>query len=512
MTFKCNLANWQSQRQADVKCRFQQSQTSEIVHRTDQSSERLGYKEFAWERNWYPVAISADVDGSKPIPVTLLGKKLVLWEVSEGEWSCVSDRCAHRYAPLSEGRVQDGDIQCAYHGWQYNSKGQCTRIPQAEDASACCSSAASVEAFPTRTRAGAVWVWPDSSATAAVDSSLAQPSIDTVLEDLLEYIDWYIRDFPYGYAGLTEMLLDPSHCPFTLHGIGLFNRDQGKPMPSTLTECNTEGPTARISVECARAFRPAGHPYDATVTFNSPCHITHDFVGANGHVIHGMYILPVAPGRSRLFYWHKAGSPGGASLDRLKSLRAPFGAGKGQLQRLVAAAEQFCVAYERCKRHMYLHPIFEAVGGLLHGQEQNMRGGESQAGFYMPSSADLLVTKFYAWLLGSAGGGPAWPPGTPPLPPPQTDREALLSRRHQHVANCPSCQTMLALNHRVHLAATVGSLLGLTAMVLCITFGSPWYLCAAALALAFWSWKKRSQSVAWGTQFGFVDYVHANRN
>lgn len=43
-------------------------------------------------------------------------------------------------------------------------------------------------------------------------------------QESLEYIDWYIRDFPYGYAGLMEMLLDPSHCPFTLHGIGLFNR------------------------------------------------------------------------------------------------------------------------------------------------------------------------------------------------------------------------------------------------------------------------------------------------
>lgn len=30
----------------------------------------------------------------------------------------------------AEGRVKDGDIQCAYHGWQYNSRGQCTRIPQ----------------------------------------------------------------------------------------------------------------------------------------------------------------------------------------------------------------------------------------------------------------------------------------------------------------------------------------------------------------------------------------------
>lgn len=58
----------------------------------------------------------------------------------------------------------------------------------------------------------------------------------------------------------------------------------------------------------------------------------------------------------------------------------------------------------------------------------------------------------------------------------------------------------------------VGILLGLAAMVFCISFGSPWYLCAAALALAYWSWKKRSQSAAWGRQFGFVDYVHADRN
>ncbi len=163
---KCSLAFRQSKRQAYIRCNFKQNQTAETTQSIDQSNERVGKKDFAWECNWYPVAILADVDGSKPIPVTLLGKKLVLWEVSRGEWSCVSDRCAHRYAPLSgllneilrialptgacirlapnmqhvldacmhvdaaEGRVKDGNIQCAYHGWQYNGKGQCTRIPQ----------------------------------------------------------------------------------------------------------------------------------------------------------------------------------------------------------------------------------------------------------------------------------------------------------------------------------------------------------------------------------------------
>lgn len=80
-------------------------------------------------------------------------------------------------------------------------------------------------------------------------------------------------------------------------------------------------------------------------------------------------------------------------------------------------------------------------------------------------------------------------------------RQGLLSNMHQSSVE----QTSVC-------CLKVGSLLGLGAMVLCIAFGSPWYLCAAALALAFWSWRKRSQSIAWGRQFGFVDYVHANHN
>ena len=100
---------------------------------------------------------------------------------------------------------------------------------------------------------------------------------------------------------------------------------------------------------------------------------------------------------------------------------------------------------------------FHCLTGRFGMQEQNLSGAGSQAGFHMPSSADLLVTEFYGWLLGSAGGGPCWPPRTPPLPPPETNREALLSREHQHVANCPSCQTMLAVNGHMQLASKVST-------------------------------------------------------
>ena len=35
-----------------------------------------------------------------------------------------------RLAKLSEGQVIDGQLECLYHGWQFNGSGQCTRIPQ----------------------------------------------------------------------------------------------------------------------------------------------------------------------------------------------------------------------------------------------------------------------------------------------------------------------------------------------------------------------------------------------
>lgn len=41
----------------------------------------------------------------------LLGKELVLWRDGQGRWTCFDDRCPHRAAPLTEGRVEkDGSL------------------------------------------------------------------------------------------------------------------------------------------------------------------------------------------------------------------------------------------------------------------------------------------------------------------------------------------------------------------------------------------------------------------
>ncbi|GAB1364170.1 hypothetical protein MASR1M32_34060 [Rhodobacter sp.] len=76
---------------------------------------------------WQAVALSRDI-GKKPRQVWWNGTPLVLFRGAEG-LAALHDRCPHRHAPLSGGRVVGGSVECPYHGWRFDGAGQCTAIP-----------------------------------------------------------------------------------------------------------------------------------------------------------------------------------------------------------------------------------------------------------------------------------------------------------------------------------------------------------------------------------------------
>ena len=43
-----------------------------------------------------------------------------------------------RLAPLSEGRIQNGNLACNYHGWEFDRKGACLANPQVGPLLPCC--------------------------------------------------------------------------------------------------------------------------------------------------------------------------------------------------------------------------------------------------------------------------------------------------------------------------------------------------------------------------------------
>jgi len=68
----------------------------------------------------------------EPHPFCLLGQKIVLWLDGGGNPAAVADRCCHRTAQLSLGKVVDGVVQCPYHGWEFDRAGACVKVPQLE--------------------------------------------------------------------------------------------------------------------------------------------------------------------------------------------------------------------------------------------------------------------------------------------------------------------------------------------------------------------------------------------
>jgi vanillate O-demethylase monooxygenase subunit len=79
---------------------------------------------------WHPVARVADLEAGDVVPVTLLGRGLVLWRDHRGAFGLVDDLCSHRGTRLSLGTVVDACVRCPYHGWSFDADGRCREIPQ----------------------------------------------------------------------------------------------------------------------------------------------------------------------------------------------------------------------------------------------------------------------------------------------------------------------------------------------------------------------------------------------
>jgi phenylpropionate dioxygenase-like ring-hydroxylating dioxygenase large terminal subunit len=82
---------------------------------------------------WYVVAKSVQVRQGEILPVTILGRRLVLWRNAEGQVCCVEDFCPHRGAPLSRGEIIDGNLVCRYHGVTLDGTGTIVRVPGMAD-------------------------------------------------------------------------------------------------------------------------------------------------------------------------------------------------------------------------------------------------------------------------------------------------------------------------------------------------------------------------------------------
>ena len=110
----------------------------------------------ALREHWYIAARAREL-GRRPIARTILGSPIVLFRREDGAPAALEDRCAHRNLALSRGRVRDGVLACAYHGWRYDERGHCVDVPALPRDVAC--PAIRVRAYAACEADGFVWVY-----------------------------------------------------------------------------------------------------------------------------------------------------------------------------------------------------------------------------------------------------------------------------------------------------------------------------------------------------------------
>lgn len=151
---------------------------------------------------WYPVAFSSDLNNDTMLPIDCFEEPWVIFRGKDGKPGCVQNTCAHRACPLHLGSVNEGRIQCPYHGWEYSTDGKCEKMPSTRMLNV------SIRSLPCFENEGMVWIWPGDAPPMATLPSLQPPSGFKIHAEI-------VMELPVEHGLLLDNLLDLAHAPFT---------------------------------------------------------------------------------------------------------------------------------------------------------------------------------------------------------------------------------------------------------------------------------------------------------
>lgn len=244
------------------------------------------------ENYWYVIAESSSVT-DKPIRVKALNAELVVYRrPSDKKVVVLSNRCVHRGASLSEGKVVNNCLACPYHGWRYDSEGVCVEIPAQPSRSL--PQKARVDSYPTEERYGWVWAFlgdlPESQRPALPKwDHLHSSELRSVRGEYL----WQAH-----YTRVVENAVDIAHTPF-LHHRSFGNADHPE-MPDyevSVPEKDAIQAQVRLPIPNRLALAKSLFPSmtnDVTLTIHMPNINCLDTVFPNGWRFHLVLVhLPI---------------------------------------------------------------------------------------------------------------------------------------------------------------------------------------------------------------------------
>ena len=158
---------------------------------------------------WYVAAWANEVAPGAIVARTLLNEPIAIYRGPQGQPYALADRCPHRFAPLSKGRLCEGGqaLQCGYHGLRFDGSGQCVLNPHGDGR---LPKTAVVRSYPVVERHSLLWIWMG-------DPQRADPGLITSF-DCLDPQGWVVGTGYLNVRGPYELendnILDLSHIEF----------------------------------------------------------------------------------------------------------------------------------------------------------------------------------------------------------------------------------------------------------------------------------------------------------
>lgn len=199
---------------------------------------------------WYVAGKSDDLT-DQPVKRRMLGQDFVLFRDADGVARCLSNTCTHRGGSLGGGKVKDGNVECPYHGWQFDGAGHCRKIPSLGP-NAKIPRRARVDAYPTEERYGLVFAFlgdlPEAERPPIMEiPEYLGPMPDDGWRATVQAFDWafdYKRSIENGIDGAHNEYVHPTHgysgerntfvpapkLEFTEWGVGFWGEREAPPL------------------------------------------------------------------------------------------------------------------------------------------------------------------------------------------------------------------------------------------------------------------------------------------
>ena len=332
-----------------------------------------------------PIAFRKALDPDRPNAARIGGRSLVVWRGRKHDWYAADDRCPHRAAPLSLGeRLENGRLECGYHGWNFDTNGKCVRIPQEPVAinnesrrpyPKACNLA---KPFPCQWHDDVLWTVLASPDDEAANPPPALPShfpeTSLVTERSLEA--------PCSYFLQMENLLDPAHLHFVHDGF--------------------QGNRAKASAIHLSHFKETPDAFEGTFTHDHPdvpdihihCHLPYTVdVSVRPKSVGASY---VGVRRNILYVTPKTDTTCNVLFRDVAVGAVPFAPGP-MTQGMRESLRQWLLPSYQAVAEPIIDAIMDQDVVMLRGQQGNVPD-YAQSRFVMPTESDRLIVAFRRWV------------------------------------------------------------------------------------------------------------------